>query len=375
MSLYWPATDAAIEAGPRLHALIVGVGDYDHIGLNAQHPANFLSGLAPLTTTPLAAKRLARWLATDYVNDGCRLGSIELLLSPQENLKRPDGSYVAVEPATMANITIAFNRWFARCNGDKASIAFFYFAGHGISTAQQFLLPTDFGNPALPDDWECCIDFTGLQAGMMKCRAQTQLFFIDACRDAPMSALTQRNPHGKPLAGGAAFTDRVDLSAAYFAASEGRQAYGPEDQETYFCKALLLCLEGVAARKPGPKWRIDAASLSSALVSVVEVLAAVENRPLTVECRVQKPVPLHYPKGGSVLVKVDCDPDQANNEAKIAVTQGGAVVLNSPVGERRPWMGLVKAGIARIDVEFTSFAKETVDTDIAPPTYEVDVQR
>src|SRR5438874_8417871 len=114
MSLYWPATEAAIEAGPRLHAFIVGVGEYDHIGLNAQHPAKFLSGLAPLTTTPLAAKSIARWLATDYLNDACRLGSIELLLSPEETLKRPDGSNVAVESATMSNITAAFNRWYAR---------------------------------------------------------------------------------------------------------------------------------------------------------------------------------------------------------------------------------------------------------------------
>lgn len=375
MSLYWPGTPNAVQTGsPRLHALIVGVGDYDHLGLGAANPAAFLNGLAPLTTTPLAAKRIARWLEHDYNNPQCPLGSIELMLSPGETLQRADGSTVMIEKSTMANVTNAFNQWYSRCNSDKGNIAFFYFAGHGINTVSQFLLPADFGDPARPDDWENCIDFTGLQVGMAKCAAQTQVFFVDACRDAPIAALIQRNPHGNPLVT-SSFQDKVDLSAAYLAASEGRQAYGRDGEETFFCKALIMCLDGVAARKGGPQWRVDAGSLSSALVSVVESIAATENLPLSSDCRVQKPIPLHYPMaGGAVVVKVDCEPDQASAEADISVTQG-TQVIRSPAGEPRPWIGRVKAGTARINVTFTSFPPEMVDDHMTPPTYDLEVRR
>lgn len=375
MSGYWPTDMSAVDTGtPRLHALIIGVGDYYHLGLGAKRPAKLLSGLAPLTTTPLAAKRVASWLTTDYQNPACPLGSIELLLSPNETFNLKDGSNVAIEEATMANVTAAFKRWYSRCDAQKANIAFFYFAGHGISMISQFLLPADFGNPDEPDDWENCINFTDMQVGMAKCSAQTQMFFVDACRDAPVAALTQKHPHGKPLVT-ASFQDKVNLSAAYFASSEGRKAYGRDGEETFFCKALIMCLEGVAARKAGPKWRIDAASLSSALVSVMEALGASENLPLTSDCRVQRPVPLHYPAGGAVLLKVDCEPDQANAEASISIIQGPRVVHHSQAGNRRPWMGRVNAGNTRVEVTFVNYPSEIVDDDMAPPTYELEVRR
>jgi hypothetical protein len=371
MSLYWPADPNIVEHTSRLHALVVGVGDYDHLGLDAAMPAAFLSGLAPLTTTTLSAKRIARWLETEYQNEGCKLGSIELLLSPGETLTRADGSTIAVEEATMTQIDAAFNRWFERCNKDKRNIAFFYFAGHGINTISQFLLPADFGNPVFRDDWENCINFTNMRIGMARCNAQTQMFFVDACRDAPIAALLQRNPHGKSFVS-STYQDRVDLSAVYFASSEGRQAYGRDGEETFFCKALIMCLDGVAARKAGTKWRIDAASLSSGLVSVVAAMAATENLALTSDCSIQKPVPIHFPGGGKVVIKVDCEPDAVKAEATILVTQG-ADVLSSPAGESRPWMGRIKAGGAKVEVTFARFAPYVVEDQMTPPTYEVEV--
>jgi hypothetical protein len=358
---------------PRLHAFVVGVGDYRHLGLGAVKPSKFLTGLAPLTTTTPAAKRIARWLETQYRNDGCKLGSIELLLSPTESVKRADGSDVAIDEATMPNVDAAFKRWFDRCNAQKGNIAFFYFAGHGISTISQFLLPADFGNPDFLDDWKNCVDFTGMKGGMAKCAAQTQVFFVDACRDAPIAALLQKNPHGEPLVT-STFQDKVGLSAAYYASSEGRQAFGRDGEETFFCKALIMCLEGVAARKAGPKWRIDAASLGFALNSVMDAMAATENLPLTSECHIQMPVPLHFPDDGAVVVKVGCEPEAVRAEAAILVAQG-ADVLASPAGEPRPWMGRVKAGEAKIEVTFANYRPEIIVDQMTPPTYPFEVER
>ena len=74
-----------------------------------------------------------------------------------------------------------------------------------VNTVRQFLLAADFGNPANPDFWENCIDFSGMRSGMHKNAADTQLFFIDACRERLIDALIQLNPHGKPLCSGEVF--------------------------------------------------------------------------------------------------------------------------------------------------------------------------
>jgi len=372
MTLCWPPDAGDVEtAQPRLHALVIGVGDYDHLGLAAVKKSRVLNGLGPLSITTPAARRIARWLENEYVNPGRPLGSIELLLSPGVTLQRADGSEVPIEKATMANIRAAFKAWYARCDSSEENIAFFYFAGHGISTVSKFLLPADFGNPDLLENWDNCIDGSGLVDGMAtRCKAQTQFFFLDACRDAPIGALTEK-PTGDRFVS-PVFGPSVDLSAIYAAASEGRQAFGRDGEETFFCQALIKCFEGMGARKSGPQWRVDAASLSTALVSIVETIGAKENQPLSCECTVQKPVVLHFPAGGRVLVKVDCETPEMNAEADITLTQAGAVQA-SPPGGARPWTGEVEAGQAHLEVRFQSFPDETVDDLMLPPTYNLEL--
>lgn len=371
MSLYWPADDGeVITAEPRLHALVIGVGDYHHLGLGVPHPANLLNGLAPLAITTPAARRVVRWLEAAYDNPNAQLGSIELLLSPSEQMNRSGGS-VSIEDATMANIKAAFNRWYTRCDSNEGNIAFFYFAGHGIATmSSQFLLPSDFGDPTIPNDWENCIDATGMQTGMRKCKADTQLFFLDACRDVDISALTQNNPQGEHLVN-SGLGDNVTVSAAFRAASEGRKAYGRDGEETYFCKALMMCLDGIAAHKSGQDWNIDTAKLASALVSVVDIMAKTENQPLTSQCDTISPVLFHKPQQPKVLVKVDCEPDARNKEATIVLQQNGAQI-QSPAGEGRPWMSEAAPGDVHLEATFVTFANQAIDDTLFPPTYEWD---
>lgn len=373
MSLYF-SEPAGGAPGPRLHALIIGVGGYRHLDLNAAAPARILNGLMPLTCTVPAAKSIARWLATEYRNPGCPLGSVELLLSPNESLV-PAGSSapMAIEEATMANITAAFARWQQRCDADPGNIAFFYFSGHGVSGLRQFLLAEDFGNPMQLNDWENCIDFTGMKSGMRRCRAQTQVYFIDACRDTPNQMLSQLNANGKPLIN-AAVQDSVPVSAAYYAASEGRHAYGPDGLETYFCQALLLCLRGAAARNVAQSWRVDTANLGSSLPAVVDVLSCKFDQSLTCEVVVQKPALLHFPPDGLALLRVTCLPDKIGAQASIRVTNSGKVDV-SPAGERRPWAQQIKAGPTHVEVDFNTYPREVQDPLAMPPTCEVEVVR
>tara|TARA_R110002074_G_scaffold106618_1_gene230391 strand:+ start:51969 stop:53105 length:1137 start_codon:yes stop_codon:yes gene_type:complete len=375
MSLIFPDDEASLVLGEgRLHALIIGVGEYDHLGLGVPKPSKLLSGLKPLTVTEPAARRLARWLEIDYNNADCPLGSIELLLAPAGEYTRKDGLSINVEKADMANIRAATARWFQRCDSSGTNVAFFYFAGHGISTAKgRFLLPGDFGNPDVLNTWINCIDAGELQFGMAKCNAQHQYFFFDACRDTPLSVLTKRNPQGDSLVGSADFSDAVELSAEYSAAAAGRQAFGRDGGETFFCEALIMCLDGMGASRlaGGRNWRVDAATLSYGLLSVIHTIAARENVPITCECRVQKPVPLHFPDTGRVMVKVCCNSDDMNNEADITLVQDSCV-KTSPPGDPRPWIQPVTAGQVDISVKFNSFPAEFIRDLIDPPVYDLE---
>ncbi|MCB0292049.1 MAG: caspase family protein [Calditrichaeota bacterium] len=376
MSLFFPTSGADIVTDmPRLHALVIGVDAYDHLGLGVPKPSNLLSGLAPLTIAVPSARNIARWLENAYHNPDCPLGSIELLLAPGEILKRKDGSDAAIDKSTMANIETAAAAWYQRCNANPKNIAFFYFAGHGISTVVgRYILPADFGNPDLPDDWKNCIDAGGLQVGMNKCKAQHQYFFLDACRDAPVEALLQKKPHGNPLIGGADNEDNVELSAEYAAASEGRQAFGKDGGGTFFSEALIMCLNGMGANQRGGKkiWRVDAASLSYGLANVMELIAERENLPLSCDCRMQKPVSLHFPALGQVLVRVNCLVEGMQHESNITLTQGNTV-KNSPPGGPRPWIESAISGDATISVKYTNFPDETIKDSLLPPVYDLEL--
>ncbi len=302
---------------------MIGVGDYPHLMGGAAHPAVTNFGLQQLTTTRLTAIRVAEWLAADHRHPASPLGSIELSLSPAEQLTRADNSQVAIEVSTKNNIKQAFDRWWARCHALAGNIAFFYFAGHGISTASQYLLASDFGKPTVPDLWAHCIDFDGMRVGMRANAANTQLFFVDACREKPIDALVQQNPHGDPLCSSSIF-DQVAASAAYYAAADGRQAYGPATDITFFSTAVLEALAGAGALRKNGTWVVDTFSLGYAIAEIVASLATEHTQPLT--CN---PDPdgaaaaVHFPPAAIVRVTIGCHTDQANKEVEIRLQRAG----------------------------------------------------
>ena len=104
---------------------------------------------------------------------------------------------------------------------------------------------------------------------------------------------------------------------------------------------------------------------------MIHTIAARENVPITCECRVQKPVPLHFPDTGRVMVKVCCNSDDMNNEADITLVQDSCV-KTSPPGDPRPWIQPVTAGQVDISVKFNSFPAEFIRDLIDPPVYDLE---
>jgi caspase domain-containing protein len=352
MSLIWPATEADIVLGqPRLHAIIVAVGNYPHLIGGAGPLALDPFGLSQVSTPRFTGPSIADWLISSLTSNERPLGSVEMLLSPGAPVNTPAGP-VPVQPATMANIEQSFSAWFKRCHSHPDNAAFFYYCGHGLSKVSQYLLPEDFGDPNAPDIWKKCIDFDGLRIGMRKCRAQTQLFFVDACRETPFGVLSQMNVRGEPLVS-ATFNDPpVSCSAAYYATADGRQAYGPDNGPTYFSQALLCCMNGVGAlkRKNG-KWVVDTYSLANALGQTMALYARRFKLPLSCNPDPGGMAPIHEAPAPRVVIAIECSSAQASAVADIRIVNG-AMELHSPPGSTKPIIQDVAAGNWTVAVSF-----------------------
>ena len=372
MSLIWPAKEADVElTKPRLHAFVVAVGDYPHLiggsGPLAADPFNLSQVMTPRFTGP----HIAEWLLTSLNNAARPLGSLEVLLSPGGPVNTPAGP-VNADRATMANIQQAFAAWLKRSSARPDNAALMYFCGHGMAKVSQYLLAEDFGDPNDPDIWKKCIDFDGLKIGMRKCQAQTQIFFVDACRETPFGVLAHINAHGEPLVS-ATFNDpAVPCSAAYYATTEGRQAYGPDNGPTYFSQALLSCLNGVATLRKNGKWVVDTYSLGNALGQTMAQYARRFKLPLSCNPDPGGLAVIHEAAAPRVVVAIECSSEQANAVADIRVANG-ADVLHSPPGNAKPIVEDVAAGNWTVAVTFPGgqFAAPPPEQHLfMPPVFE-----
>lgn len=352
MSLLLPGTEAAIVTDqPRLHALVIGVADYPHLlGGDPQKPAQDALNLGQITTPRHTALAIAKWLMSDYKNPTKPLGSLELVLSPSEKVANGAGAPVQVEAATFDNIERAFNAWVKRCSAHPDNVAFFYFCGHGLHKDEQFLLPEDFGNPVVANKWRNCINFDATRVGMRSCRAQTQLFFVDACRETPFGMLDQVNVQGQVLAS-AKVGDNVKCSAAYYATTPGKQAFGPDDDITYFGRAVKKCLDGLASVSSMNKWVVTTYSLAKSLGEVMEHYADVYGEPLDCNPDVSGQGIVNVPGVASVIASIGCTSQQANNAAEIELRKNG-VSHKAAVHDAKPLIKEVEPGDWEVLVTF-----------------------
>jgi hypothetical protein len=371
MSLIWPNAEADVVANqPRLHALVVGVADYPHLNGGGGPPALDPLGLSQVTCPAVTAKEIARWLLSDYSNHPSALGSVELLLSPHQVIERPDHQMIPAENATFDAIESAFNRWVKRCSSDPGNTAFFYFCGHGLNKVTQFLLPQDFGDPKWADPWRNCVDFDGLRVGMRSCKARTQLFFVDACRETPFGMLDQIAVTGQSLIK-AKFSDSVDSSAAYYATTEGKRAFGPENDVTYFGRAVTSCLSGAGTVNTNGRWVVNTYSIGSALGLMMAHLGRRHALALSCNPNVSGMGSIHDPASPKVIASIRCTSRAADAAAEIVLQRGGDI-RTSPVGDQRPLIAEILPGEWTIDVKFPGgqFQNGSKLDTLIPPVYE-----
>lgn len=356
MSLVFKNTNLP-PAQPQTHALVIGVGAYRHLpggSLYATQPARFTVGLEQLTSPPISAKAITDWLVSTHKNQEAPLGSVELLLSPEGEYADPNGTTFPIEAATFNNIEAAFDRWVERCDTSKQNVALFYFCGHGLDYTTMTLLTEDFGASS-GRPWANTIDFNRTYWGMNDCRAETQCYFLDACRDVPKESLQSNGFEPRALKTSQLISLPPRSALIVKSSLQGGKAYAPSGEVSYFTQELLRTLNGFGAdRKVGNVWHVTPESLSEGLVSAL----GWQDRRCSIGGEIQLPkrVIHQIPDPVKCLVRVTCSPPEQHRAARLVMTNQWInpprIYSRNPSPE--PWTEEVESGVYRVEAQFNS---------------------
>ncbi len=354
MTLIFQDNPPAVDP-PQTHALVIGIGRYSHLA-NVPH-----LGLGQLTSPVASARAFADWLITTPLNNPqAPLGTIEMLLSAPtagNNLYTlPDGRLEQVEAATYDHIYQSFDTWFRRCNNNPNNVAVLYYCGHGLEKEHLALLPEDFGryqgNP-----WATAINFHRTLSGMKTtCKAATQCYFIDTCRQVDNQTLETSDFGGSSLRQ----NDLTGLhnsptSLVLFATQVGRSAYGNRNEVSRFTTTLIKALSGGGASRKGRNWVINLSNLASGVNDLMklgnerELVANQMTNPL-VEGPNYHSVIHHLAEKPSVTAKISCNPTEATARARLQLLSRSQSYDREPAAD--PWQIEVEAGTYDLKAEF-----------------------
>jgi len=320
--------------GSAVHAIVIGVSAYPHLGGGTGLLTDRNEGMGQLTSPAPSARALASWLI-EKLHDPCKpLATVALLLSesdPQPFHNPRTREDHPVEVASVANAKEAAREWGAR--GERADDRLlFYFCGHGIANGTSVsLLLTDFGsNPYNP--LEAAIDFNNLWLGMEAIPAREQCFFVDACRANSKTALGANGYMGDPIF----LPDVMKLpvpappprqSPVYYSTILGQDAYGLPHRPSPFTDSLVRALNGAGSDNNEGDWRVSTTGLKRAIDFFMD--RAFEAG----AGRVQVPATnnlstffLHYLDSEPMThVFVGCRPEEANAVADLSYLEEGVL--------------------------------------------------
>jgi len=166
---------------PGVHIIIIGCGKYSSLKLKT------------LKSPILSARSIAKWFLTEYYSPSpnLELRSINLLLSGynedhpeliEENFKCNEKQIdIMIENANLDNCDKEINKWYEYGDHHKENTVIFFFFGHGIKKNFQTLLHVVDSLTKPRNLYQDSINFTDMYNGMASCKANSQIFFIDAC--------------------------------------------------------------------------------------------------------------------------------------------------------------------------------------------------
>lgn len=357
---------------PQTHVLIIGVGGYPYLkeGTNATpQQASVANQLGQLSSPGFSARAFCETII-DLEKSGSwqqPLGSIEVLLSPHADdnvllYGKPN------EPATLQNIRDAYWRWKARCDAHADNIAVFYFCGHGLDNGEHFLLSEDFGkNPY--NSWEGAFAFDSTRRAFFTCKAKTQLFFIDACRQLTPDMLTIQLPLN-PIENPSLFAKDCMYNLTQKAAAANESAYGRKNEVSFYTAALIGALKGNAAEAGDDGWYIQLSSIASKMNELLQSTtpdAAINQR--CVNTTSDSTVILHLHKPPQVKIRLTCNPNTALEKATLFCKDGDDNPVHSRDPHPSPWEFTLEAGIYRLGASFPqgTYRDKSLLKQVEPP--------
>ncbi|MFH2057696.1 MAG: caspase family protein [Pseudomonadota bacterium] len=370
---------------PGTHALVIGISEYPHIsGGKDPTPDGKSFNLGQLTSAARSASEFAGWLLKEYRNPDLPLKSLRVLLSPSANenihpdilAKLPDN-----HSATRQNVTQELVEFRTACNTHKENVAFVYIAGHGVQLTKHgsVVLLNDFAQTGQLNRLHGAIDMARVHAGMNHPdTAQTQFWFIDACRQKPAVARKFES-----MAGALVIDEPVGVaqtSLMFLSATTGKSAYGKPGGCSLFCEALMWSLRDAgAAEGPGTgcrNWHVPVTSLIRRLPEKVSQLAASHNasQPVDIAGKIHEAVLHIYSNPPKVDLCISLIPKKAQKASTATLTFNGQipVISNSSTW---PVIDKVDAGLYLLSIKSTSpYSGNTNIHNVTPPEYQTQVE-
>ncbi len=366
---------------PATHVLVIGTSAYKHFdGGGAESNKAELFGMEQLTAAARSASEFAAWVLNEFSNPRVPLGSLRVLLSPGKNESIHNDIAAKLSgdfSSTISNVKKEIVAFRKACNTFKENLALVYVAGHGVQLTKTgaIVLLHDCGSDDHATLLEGAIDMAGVHAGFNHPdTAQTQFWFVDACRQKPAMAA-----RFETLAGAFTLDELPGIAESnpmFLAATTDTIAYARQNGITLFNEALLWGLRGGIAAAPdeafSKKWHVSALELVKRLVPRVKSLAQAEGATQTADpAGRQNDAMLHeYPTTPQVDLRVMLAPAAAVPVSTGSLRHGqlGMIVDNYNAW---PLQRKVDAGIYEISIKATNGFKSYSDFLMFKPPNEI----
>ena len=255
-------TKSAVAA---THAIVIGAGDYPHLLKGSDTLSAHHDGMGQLSSPPISARAVAKWLIESYNNPDKPLDSVALLLSEAnatDFVNSKTGIQLTPERANYANVAQAIKDWAQRGIEHPDNLLIFYYCGHGVAQgADMSLLMSEYGDdPQAPFDE--ALDFRKFRLAMSRNLPSQQVYFVDACRSSSDTLIESFSAGRVPVQLGKGAAAETPI---YFATLEGEDAFGKKDEVSFFTKALLRGLKGTGSDKPEREWIVTTTRLKEAI--------------------------------------------------------------------------------------------------------------
>ena len=346
-----------IKDAPQTHILIIGVGNYPYTsgGVNFNSARNAtLNDIGQLSSPKDSAAFFYRNMLDFHKNASWTvpLGSIEFLSESPVNASVLPANTPFQQPTKNA-VRSGYQAWKSRCNSHEDNVAIFYFCRHGLQGDDHFLLCADFGEDQF-NPWEHAFAFDLTCRAFRSCKARTQLFFVDACRNVTTEMLINHITVS-PLEQLNLLSTTSQYSLILKASCHNESAFGPKNAPSFFCQALIRGMRNDGLQNNGTNWVVSSGEIAKNINLWMKNVDQAQG--YSQRCQQESTDTFELLKFNSppkVPVELDCQPSEA---LPLATLRYQNIHDTTCSGERDPtlesWKLELPSGIYQLDARYS----------------------